>query len=405
MWIGKRLYFTSDRDGTVNLYSVDPARDRVKQLTFSRKWDVRWASTDHAGRIVLRDDRRPAGLRRARRHRARHLHHGAHRRRRQPAHPGRRRGGELDPVAHRRAGPVRGPGRRLHGADQGRAGAQPHPKPGRPRQAGALVAGRQDHRLRIRHERRGGGLPGGPGGQGPARTAHHHPEDLSAQPGLGPGRQAPGPGRQGRPDLRGGHRRQRTDPGGQGRLRRQRQLCLVPGRAVPRPDPEQPEREQFPAHLEPGRRQAAPGHRRPVRGRRARLGPRGPIPLLPVPARLPLPDVLGRVRLRGHRQRRHLRPGPAQGRAPSLPARKQRGRPGQARSRAGAGRAAAHRLGRARPARRAGARGDRQPQPPGGPGGPAALLEDRAAGLRRGSGPAGPLRLRPEEAPGRRPGR
>lgn len=53
MWIGKRLYFTSDRDGTVNLYSVDPARDRVKQLTFSRKWDARWASTDHAGRIVF----------------------------------------------------------------------------------------------------------------------------------------------------------------------------------------------------------------------------------------------------------------------------------------------------------------------------------------------------------------
>jgi tricorn protease len=52
MWIGDRLYFTSDRDGTLNLYGVNPARDRVKQLTFSRKWDVRWPSTDHVARIV-----------------------------------------------------------------------------------------------------------------------------------------------------------------------------------------------------------------------------------------------------------------------------------------------------------------------------------------------------------------
>jgi tricorn protease len=52
MWIGNRLYFTSDRDGTMNLYGVDPAKDKVKQLTFSRKWDVRWPSTDHVARIV-----------------------------------------------------------------------------------------------------------------------------------------------------------------------------------------------------------------------------------------------------------------------------------------------------------------------------------------------------------------
>jgi len=52
MWIGDRIYFTSDRDGTVNLYGANPAGDRVKQLTFSRKWDVRWPSTDHVARIV-----------------------------------------------------------------------------------------------------------------------------------------------------------------------------------------------------------------------------------------------------------------------------------------------------------------------------------------------------------------
>ena len=60
MWIGNRLYFASDRDGTLNLYGVDPATDRVKQLTFSRKWDARWPSSDHQSRIVYE---RTGGLR------------------------------------------------------------------------------------------------------------------------------------------------------------------------------------------------------------------------------------------------------------------------------------------------------------------------------------------------------
>ena len=52
MWVGNRICFTSDRDGTLNLYSTDPAGDRIKQLTFSKRWDARWASTDHLARIV-----------------------------------------------------------------------------------------------------------------------------------------------------------------------------------------------------------------------------------------------------------------------------------------------------------------------------------------------------------------
>jgi len=56
MWIGDRICFASDRDGTLNLYSADPATDQVKQLTFSRTWDVRWPSTDHASRIVFEQE-------------------------------------------------------------------------------------------------------------------------------------------------------------------------------------------------------------------------------------------------------------------------------------------------------------------------------------------------------------
>ncbi|WP_026852941.1 S41 family peptidase [Geothrix fermentans] len=52
MWIGDKVYFASDRGGTLNLYSVDPATDAVKQLTFQKTWDVRWPSSDRQSRIV-----------------------------------------------------------------------------------------------------------------------------------------------------------------------------------------------------------------------------------------------------------------------------------------------------------------------------------------------------------------
>jgi len=52
MWIGDRVCFASDRDGTLNLYAVDPATDAVRQLTFQKTWDVRWPSSDHQSRIV-----------------------------------------------------------------------------------------------------------------------------------------------------------------------------------------------------------------------------------------------------------------------------------------------------------------------------------------------------------------
>lgn len=52
MWIGDRIYFASDRDGTLNLYRFDPATGRTEQLTHSTTWDVRWASSDNARLIV-----------------------------------------------------------------------------------------------------------------------------------------------------------------------------------------------------------------------------------------------------------------------------------------------------------------------------------------------------------------
>ncbi len=52
MWIGNRVYFTSDRDGTLNLYAWDAETKRITQITHSTEFDVRWPSADEAGRIV-----------------------------------------------------------------------------------------------------------------------------------------------------------------------------------------------------------------------------------------------------------------------------------------------------------------------------------------------------------------
>jgi tricorn protease len=52
MWIGGTIYFTSDRDGTFNLYAYDVASKQIRPVTTSKTWDVRWPSTDHQARIV-----------------------------------------------------------------------------------------------------------------------------------------------------------------------------------------------------------------------------------------------------------------------------------------------------------------------------------------------------------------
>ncbi len=52
MWIGEKIFFVSDRDGTLNLYSVSADGSGLEKLTQSTSWDVRWASSDGAGQIA-----------------------------------------------------------------------------------------------------------------------------------------------------------------------------------------------------------------------------------------------------------------------------------------------------------------------------------------------------------------
>ena len=56
MWIGNAVYFVSDRDGTLNLYRYDIASQKVDELTHETVWDVRWASSDNASKIVYELD-------------------------------------------------------------------------------------------------------------------------------------------------------------------------------------------------------------------------------------------------------------------------------------------------------------------------------------------------------------
>src|SRR5216683_7496622 len=56
MWIGSKIFYSSDRDGTNNIFSYDPGTKQTEQLTHSTKWDVRWPSSDHKSQIVYELD-------------------------------------------------------------------------------------------------------------------------------------------------------------------------------------------------------------------------------------------------------------------------------------------------------------------------------------------------------------
>src|SRR5882672_10063893 len=56
MWIDDKIYFASDRTGTLNLFGFDPRNGEVEQLTNSTSWDVRWPSKGEAGEIVYEYD-------------------------------------------------------------------------------------------------------------------------------------------------------------------------------------------------------------------------------------------------------------------------------------------------------------------------------------------------------------
>lgn len=56
MWFGDRIYFASDRDDFLNIYSYDPQTGETEQVTQHSGSDVRWPSDDGESRIVYELD-------------------------------------------------------------------------------------------------------------------------------------------------------------------------------------------------------------------------------------------------------------------------------------------------------------------------------------------------------------
>ncbi|MGB7488771.1 MAG: S41 family peptidase [Thermoanaerobaculia bacterium] len=56
MWIGDKIYFTSDRDGRNNLFAYDTRTQVTEQLTEQDLWDIRWPGDDGENRIVYELD-------------------------------------------------------------------------------------------------------------------------------------------------------------------------------------------------------------------------------------------------------------------------------------------------------------------------------------------------------------
>ena len=53
MWIDDTIHFSSDRDGTLNLYAYEVDSGDLTQLTSEDRWDVRWPSADKANRRIV----------------------------------------------------------------------------------------------------------------------------------------------------------------------------------------------------------------------------------------------------------------------------------------------------------------------------------------------------------------
>ena len=53
IWIDEKIYFTSDRNGTMNIYEYDVKTEKISQCTDERQWDVRWASGDKKTGLIV----------------------------------------------------------------------------------------------------------------------------------------------------------------------------------------------------------------------------------------------------------------------------------------------------------------------------------------------------------------
>jgi tricorn protease len=55
MWVGEKVYFISNRAGTANLFSYDPATKKVEQLTRYEKYDVKYAGASDDAVVFVQE--------------------------------------------------------------------------------------------------------------------------------------------------------------------------------------------------------------------------------------------------------------------------------------------------------------------------------------------------------------
>lgn len=53
LWIGDKIYFNSDRTGTLNLYVYDPVTKQTSPVTNYTEYDVRWPESGPGGKIIF----------------------------------------------------------------------------------------------------------------------------------------------------------------------------------------------------------------------------------------------------------------------------------------------------------------------------------------------------------------
>ena len=330
MWIGDKIYFASDRTGTLNLYAYDVASGKtVTQLTRSdAAGTCAGRARTRTGEIVyelggelqrLRHAQRPERGDRDQRARRRPLPTG--RRSIAAAEPDR----GLRAVAQGRAGAVRGARRRLHGADREGRRRATSPAP-RARTTRARAGRRTARKIAFISDRTG-----------------EEEIWLVDQDGTGkPRSSSPAAARRcatRRPGRRTASALAFSDKDGKlwvltlagrqagrgGATRRAASIPTTPGRPTARTSPSAARAtNELAARSGSGASPTAKLRRvtgRAVRRDRPGLGSRRQVPLLPQRPRVRAAVRRRRVQLRHRPHDRHLRPGPAQGRraTPSRP--------------------------------------------------------------------------------------
>ena len=327
MWIGSTIYFVSDRDGTLNLYSYDITSQQVEELTHSTVWDVRWASSDNLSKVVYElDGELHVYDTKARKDVKLDItvpDDGINRRPSRYAVAKFVEGFELSPKGERALFVARGdvftvpiekgPTRNLTDSSNAHDRAAVWSPDGKNIAFVSDMSG-EDQVYLVAQD----------GGSAPVALTTTNVGQLGNLRWAPDGKHL-AVGEQGRQGARGVGGREEDDRGGGRRLRKGDRLRLLHGRPVACILALQLERQQLAVRLGRRRREGAARHRRHLQHRLPRVGSGGRLPVLPFRPRVRTADLERRVELCGQPYDRDLRNGAAAGREEPVPTGVRRG--------------------------------------------------------------------------------